>query len=99
MNVTTIPNIVTITYSTLKPIHAQREGERERERERERSAIIIELTVCFETNFKKAQQKKEGKYAELVEDMEGNGFVVELITLEVGSRGFVNYDSFHRLKT
>ena len=43
--------------------------------------IVIELTACFE--------RKEAKYAELVEEREGNGFVVELITLEVGSRGFV----------
>ena len=47
------------------------------------SATIVELTVCFETNFKDAQLRKE-KYMELVEEIEEKGFVVDLITMEVG---------------
>lgn len=43
-----------------------------------------------------ARSRKE-KYCELVEKMEDNGFMVDLVTLEVGSGGFVNYDSFRRL--
>ena len=61
------------------------------------SATIVELTVCFETNFKDAQLRKEEKYMELVEEIEEKGFVVDLITMEVGSRGFVNQESFYRL--
>ena len=34
------------------------------------------------------------KYCELVEEIEDRDFVVDLITLEVGSRGFVGYDGF-----
>ena len=56
-------------------------------------AIIVELTVCFETNFKDAQKRKEAKYTELVEEVEKNDFIVDLITLEVGSQCFVNYES------
>ena len=63
-----------------------------------KSALLLELTVCFETNFEDARKRKEDKYSELVEEVERNGFDVELITIEVGSRGMVNYDSFHRLR-
>jgi hypothetical protein len=63
-----------------------------------KTAIIVELTVCFETNFKDAQQRKETKYTELIEEVKENDFAVDFITLEVGSRGFVNYDGFRRLR-
>ena len=57
-----------------------------------KSATILELTVCFETNFSEAHLRKEKKYSELMEEVENNGYSAELITLEVGSRGFVNYN-------
>ena len=38
------------------------------------------------------------KYSELVEEIEDRDFVVDLITLEVGSRGFVGYDGFCQLR-
>ena len=60
---------------------------------------MVELTVCYEINFKDAKARKEQKYTELVEEVEQNGFVVDFITLEVGSRGFVNYESFCRLNS
>ena len=44
------------------------------------------------------QQRKEAKFTELVEEVEINDFVVDLTTLEVGLRGFVNFDGFRRLK-
>ena len=53
-----------------------------------KTAIIVELTVCFETNFQDAKERKATKYSELVEEIEENDFVVDMITLEVGSRGF-----------
>ena len=58
-----------------------------------RSAILIE------TNFKEAKSRKETKYmyADLVDAIEENGFTVDLITVEVGARGFVRYESFRRL--
>ena len=63
-----------------------------------KTAIILELTVCFETNFQDAKQRKVVKYSELVEEFEDRDFVVDLITLEVGSRGFVDYDGFCQLR-
>ena len=63
-----------------------------------KTAIIIELTVCFETNFEEAKERKESKYRDLIEEVEGNDYMVDFLTVEVGSRGFVNYGSFTRLK-
>ena len=63
-----------------------------------KTAIILELTICFETNFQDAKQRKVAKYSELVEEIEDRDFVVDLITLEVGSRGFVGYDGFCQLR-
>ena len=58
---------------------------------------MVELTVCYETNFKDAQSRKEEKYIKLVEEIEQKGFMVDLITVEVGSRGFINQESFYHL--
>ena len=48
------------------------------------SATLVELTVCFETNFEKAKSRKEVKYADLVvqDDIEENSFIVDLVTVE-----------------
>ena len=59
---------------------------------------LIELTIPFETNFEKAQERKLAKYLELAEDIERKGFDVDLITVEVGSRGFVSMGGFLELK-
>ena len=37
------------------------------------------------------------KYADLVDEIEENGFTVDLVTIEVGARGFLKYESFRRL--
>ena len=54
--------------------------------------------MCFETNFKEVRKRKEQKHRELVEEVEENGYVVDFVTIEVGSRGFINFDSFCRLR-
>ena len=56
----------------------------------------MELTVCFETSFEAAKAQKEAKYSELAEEVEENGYTVDLLTLEVGSRGFVSFESSAR---
>ena len=50
--------------------------------------MLAELTVCFETNFVDASQRKRDKYQDLLETSTANGYTTTLITLEVGSRGF-----------
>ncbi len=52
-------------------------------------AILIELTVCFETNFEKSAQRKENIYGSLLNYIRSTGFTCKLITIEVDSRGFV----------
>lgn len=56
-------------------------------------AILVELTACFEDN----SSRKETKYADLVDEIEGNSFTVDSITVEVGARGFVQYKSLCRI--
>ena len=56
-----------------------------------KTAILVALTVCFECNFEDAKLRKEIKYADLVDKIEGNGFIVDLITVEVGAHGFVHF--------
>ena len=62
--------------------------------ESDKQAILIELTVCCESSFQAAKERKESKYLELVEEVENNGYNVDLITLEVGSRGFMHVAGF-----
>ena len=37
-----------------------------------KTAIIVKLTVHFETNFQDAKERKAAKYSELVEEIEEN---------------------------
>ena len=50
--------------------------------ETKKHVALIELTIPFQTNLKKAQQRKLAKYLELAEDIERK---VDLIIVEVGS--------------
>ena len=59
-----------------------------------RVRVLAELTVCFETNFEDASQRKTSKYQDLLETCRANGYTIHLFTLEVGSRGFVNFSEF-----
>ena len=61
------------------------------------SATLVELTVCYETNYVRAQTRKLNKYQDLVDAGEASGFTTEVITLEVGSRGFLHLQGFKAL--
>ena len=56
--------------------------------------VLAELTVCFETNFKDALQRKRSRYQDLLELCTANEHQTEVITLEVGSRRFLNLAGF-----
>ena len=58
--------------------------------------ILVELTVCFETNFDASLRKAE-KYQDLLEACTANRYSTTLVTLEVGSRGFLNIHGFQKL--
>ena len=55
------------------------------------SVILIELTVCFDTLYTAAKDRKHAKYmyAKLVASGRLAGYCCNLVTLEVGSRGYI----------
>ena len=57
-------------------------------------AVLMELTVCHETNFEDAHRRKANKYEDLVETGRRNGYDTSTVTLEIGSRGFLNPEGF-----
>ena len=62
-----------------------------------RSLCLVELTVCFESNFEDAARRKTAKYTDPVDQAHANGYNTTLLTLQVGSRGVPHYDSFAKL--
>ena len=60
--------------------------------------LLIELTVCFETSFDDAAERKTTKYEDLKYSAQRAGYHTTIITLEVGSRGIANLPGFHTLK-
>ena len=59
---------------------------------------MIELTVYFETRFEEAHVLKVGKYADLMEQIATSQFDETLVTLKVGSRGFLSLSGITKLK-
>ena len=55
---------------------------------------LVELTICFETSFDGAAERKQAKYVELQQRAQDKGFKAILITVEVGSRGIINNPGF-----
>ena len=62
-----------------------------------KSLTLVELTVCFETNFEDAARRKSAKYAHLVQQAQAKGYRTNLITLQVGCRGVPDLPTFERL--
>ena len=65
--------------------------------EAHKSITLVELTVCFETNFEEAARRKTAKYLHLVEEAKARGYRSELIPLQVGSRGVPDLPGFENL--
>ena len=66
--------------------------------DKKKRLLLVELTVCFESIFDDAAQRKKAKYAELNQTTKDAGYLTSLITLEVGARGLIHYPGFHCLK-
>lgn len=64
-----------------------------------RSITFIELTVPFESCFDDAKERKANKYSDLEKDWKSQGFSSSLITIEVGSRGFIHDPGFVKLRS
>ena len=61
--------------------------------------IIFELTCPFDSNVGMAHDFKMGKYASLVNDLRGDGYVVDLFCVEVSVRGQISKANRARLKS
>ena len=57
--------------------------------ESSKSIIIVELTVPFEQNIRKAHERKFNKYAGLISDLQEQSYDTKFFYVEVGSRGFI----------
>ena len=53
---------------------------------------LIELLVCFETNFEAARERKVLKYVDLVEEAEQHNYKCDVFTVQVGSRNVVDVE-------
>ena len=65
--------------------------------ENPKEVTLVELTVCFETAFEAAVQRKTDKYLELREEARNRGYRAEIMTIEVGSRSVVSVKGFKSL--
>ena len=63
----------------------------------ERTITLIELTVPYEMCTESAIERKRHRYHGLLEDCRANGYIAKLLTVEVGSRGFLHCRSFDSL--
>ena len=61
------------------------------------SLCFVELTVCYDTNFEEASRRKLSKYEDLAEQARVRGYHTSVHTIQVGSRGVPDYDSFAKL--
>nr|BAC82600.1 reverse transcriptase [Danio rerio] len=72
-----------VTQSTLRPdIILVSEATRQ--------LTLLELTVPWEERMEEAQERKRGKYQELVEQCRMNGWRIRCMPVEVGSRGIAS---------
>ena len=60
--------------------------------------VLIELTVPFEPNIRKARERKEARYVQLNRDIIANNYESHLICFEVGSRGVVTKENKQQIK-
>ena len=63
-----------------------------------RAVVLVELTVCYETNYTDAKRRKIGKYLDLTDEIGMRGYVAEIIPVQVGSRGMVEVEGFEELR-
>ena len=55
-----------------------------------RKMYIIELTVCHESNFDSANERKTNRYYKLLESVKEKGYRCVQFNILVGSRGFLH---------
>ena len=63
-----------------------------------KEVFFCELTVCFESSFEAATNRKEARYLDIVSAATDAGYSAVLITIEVGSRGPPNIGGVHKIE-
>ena len=58
----------------------------------------MELTVSWEDNIKDAENRKEIRYRNLIEDCEDNGWEVEYYHIGIGARGYIERSFLYLVK-
>ena len=61
--------------------------------------VLIELTVPFEPNIRKARERKEDRYAQLNRNIRSKKHESHLICFEVGSRGVITKENKQQIKS
>ncbi len=61
------------------------------------NVTLMELTVPFESNIVQASERKKQRYEHLISNIKDNGHNVELITIEIGSRGLICKENASKL--
>ena len=68
--------------------------------EAKKHILVMELTVPFEMNIIKAHTRKMERYGSLVTDLKHiAGYNVQLLCVEIGSRGLITQDNKSRIKS
>ena len=60
---------------------------------------LVELTVCHESNFDAADERKTARYYDLVQSLSEKRYLVKQFNLLVGSRGFIHNANLNSLCT
>ena len=63
-----------------------------------KTVLLIELTVCFETNYAEARERKSNKYLSLKAEIQGRRYCALIVPIQVGSRGMLEVEGFDSLK-
>ena len=60
---------------------------------------MVELTICYETGFAEAAERKQTKYLELKDKATSGGFKTKLVMIQVGSRGGLDEGGLRKLRS
>jgi hypothetical protein len=63
----------------------------------DKEIIIIELTVCFESGFAAAEERKLDRYASIMTDLKDAQYNAKIFTIEIGSRGMINDNNVKKI--
>ena len=59
---------------------------------------FIEVTICFETGFDEAAERKKRHYTDLEEEAQRRGYYAQALPVQIGSRGFIIDNSLESLQ-